>query len=127
MSTVVIYSSVFGGTRKAAEYIGSKIGADVINVKNVVDTSKYDRIVVGSGVYAGKVPKSIVKLVKESNHPNVCLFLSCLYEGEKGLSQLKRISEELGIKDAVFFNKIKKQVGVKGSKLDDYATRLLHN
>lgn len=127
MSTAIVYSSMLGGTRRAAEYIGSKIGADVINVKDAGDISKYDRIIIGSGVYAGRVPKSIVKLVKGSNHPNVYLFLSCLYNGEKGTAQLKKISEDLDVKDAVFFNKIKKQIGVEGSELDEYATRLSHN
>ncbi|MCQ2086272.1 MAG: hypothetical protein MJY54_02480 [archaeon] len=127
MSTAIVYSSMLGGTRRAAEYIGSKIGADVINVKDAGDISKYDRIIIGSGVYAGRVPKSIVKLVKGSNHPNVYLFLSCLYNGEKGTAQLKKVSEDLDVKDAVFFNKIKKQIGVEGSELDEYATRLSHN
>ena len=126
MTTAVIYSSKLGATRKVAEYIADKIGAEAINVKNCTDISGYDRIIIGSGVYAGRPSKAIIRFV-EANKEKLSaasLFVCCMYNDEKGAKQLEKIANDLGIADAIFFDGAKKQIGAEGSKLEEYIKTL---
>ena len=126
MTTAVIYSSKTGNTRKVAEYIAQKIGAEAINVKGCGDISGYDRIILGCGVYAGKPAKVMTKFVEANKDrlSNASLFVTCLYNDEKGAKQLETIADNFGIADAIFFDKAKKQIGVEGSKLEEYIASL---
>ena len=126
MTTAVIYSSKTGNTKKAAEYIAQKIGAEPINVKECNDISEYDRIILGCGVYAGK-PAKVMRQFVENNKDKLSgasLFVTCLYNDEKGAKQLETIANNFGIADAIFFDKAKKQIGVEGSKLEEYIASL---
>ena len=126
MATAVIYSSKTGNTKKAAEYIAQKIGAELINVKDCKDISGYDKIILGCGVYAGKPAKVMINFVEANKEKlaSASLFVTCLYNDEKGAKQLENIATSFGIADAIFFNKIKKQIGVEGSKLEEYIKTL---
>ena len=126
MTTAVIYSSKTGNTKKVAEYIAQKIGAELINVKECNDISGYDRIILGCGVYAGK-PAKVMRQFVENNKDKLSgasLFVTCLYNDEKGAKQLESIANSFGIADAIFFDKAKKQIGVEGSKLEEYIASL---
>ena len=107
MTTAVIYSSKIGNTRKVAEYIAQRIGAEAIDVKNKPDASKYDRIIIGTGVYAGKPSKAITNFVTENKEKlsGASLFVTCLYNDDKGAKQLETIANNLGIADAIFFDR----------------------
>ncbi len=126
MTTAVIYSSKLGGTRKVAEYIAQKIGAEAIDVKTNPDVSKYDRIIIGSGVYAGKPSKAIINFVAANKEKlsGASLFVTCMYNDEKGAKQLETIANNLGIADAIFFDKAKKRVATEDSKLEEYIKTL---
>ena len=126
MTTAVIYSSKFGSTKKVAEYIAQKINAEAINVKKCKDISGYDRIIIGSGVYAGSPSKAITRFVEDNRDKlsSASLFLTCAYNDEKGANQLEAIAGKLGIADAIFFDKAKKQIGAEGSKLEEYIKSL---
>ena len=126
MTTAVIYSSKTGNTKKAAEYIAQKIGAEPINVKECNDISKYDKIILGCGVYAGKPAKAMIRFVEENKErlTSASLFVTCLYNDDKGAKQLEKIANDFGIADAIFFDKVKKQIGVEGSKLEEYIKTL---
>ncbi len=126
MATAVIYVSKTGNTRKVAEYIAEKIGAEAIDVKNNPDASKYDRIILGTGVFAGKIPKAMRQYVADNKDglSNASLFVTCLYNDEKGAKQLEGIANLLGIADAIFFDGAKKQIGAEGSKLEEYIKTL---
>ena len=126
MTTAVIYSSKFGSTRKVAEYIAQKIGAEAIDVKKCNDISNYDRIIIGSGVYAGKPSKAIRTFVGNNKEKlsAASLFVCCMYNDEKGAKQLENIANNLGIADAIFFDGAKKQIGTEGSKLEEYIKTL---
>ena len=126
MTTAVIYSSKTGNTKKVAEYIAQKIGAELINVKECNNISGYDRIILGCGVYAGK-PAKVMRQFVENNKDKLSgasLFVTCLYNDEKGAKQLETIANSFGIADAIFFDKAKKQIGVEGSKLEEYIASL---
>ena len=54
MSTIVIYKTKYGGTRKYAEWIAEELDCEVVDAKTVKidDILKYDTIVYGGGLYA---------------------------------------------------------------------------
>ena len=122
MSKIVIYTSKLGGTKKVANYIASKIGAEAVQLNEDIDLSKYDKIILGSGVYAGKPSKAMMSFIEAHKEQlkDASLFVCCLYDGEKGAKQLERISELTGIADVIFFNKPKDQISVADSKLNEY-------
>lgn len=127
MATVVVYGSKLGSTKAAAEYIAKKLNADVFPASEPVDLSKYDKIIIGSGVYAGKPAKAVSNFVASNKEAvkGASLFVSCMYNDDKGADQLEKIANSLGIADAIFFNKVKKQIGVKDSKLELYIESLM--
>lgn len=122
MSKIVIYTSKLGGTKKVANYIASKIGAEAVQLNDDIDLSKYDRIILGSGVYAGKPSKAMLAFIDAHKEQlkDASLFVCCMYDGEKGAKQLEKISELTGIADVIFFNKPKEQISVADSKLNEY-------
>ncbi len=126
MTTAIIYVSKTGTTRKVAEYIAGKIGAEAIDIKDCKDISGYDRIILGTGVFAGRIPKAMRNFVAENKEKlsEASLFVTCLYNDEKGAKQLEGIANLLGIADAIFFDGAKKQIGVEGSKLEEYIKTL---
>lgn len=127
MSSIIIYASKTGNTKKVAEYIASKIGAKAVSVKEDVDLSQYDRIILGTGIYAGKPGKPMAKFVADNKDKlsSASLFVTCMYNDDKGANQLEAVAKEMGIADAIFFDKWKKQVGVEGSKLETYISSLM--
>ena len=109
-SKAVLYVSSLGKTRKIANYIAKGLNADVFDLKKQrsVDISKYDHIIFGTGIHAGRPYGALVDFLTENKDrmsgKKTSLFLSCMYDGEKGETQLKNVSSELGINDAFFFH-----------------------
>lgn len=54
MTTIVIYKSKYGATRRYAEWIAEELGCEIKDASKVKasDLIKYDRIVYGGGLYA---------------------------------------------------------------------------
>jgi menaquinone-dependent protoporphyrinogen IX oxidase len=54
---LVLYFSKYGTTKKYAEWIASELNGDIGNVKNIKPDmlENYDTIIIGSGLYAGKI------------------------------------------------------------------------
>lgn len=54
---VVIYQSTYGTTRLYAEQIAKELGADLLECKKakISELIKYDTIIFGGGIYAGKI------------------------------------------------------------------------
>lgn len=54
MSTIVIYKSKYGATKRYAEWIAEELGCEIKDASKVKasDLIKYDRIVYGGGLYA---------------------------------------------------------------------------
>lgn len=127
MTTAVIYYSKTGKTKAAAEYIASKLNADLLVADASVDVSKYDKIIIGTGVYAGKPAKAMAGFINANKGKlgSASLFVTCAYNDEKGAKQLENLANSFGIADAIFFNKVKKQIGVPDSKLEDYIKSLM--
>ncbi len=54
MSTIVIYKTKYGATKKYAEWISEELGCDMVDAKDIKidDILKYDTIIYGGGLYA---------------------------------------------------------------------------
>jgi menaquinone-dependent protoporphyrinogen IX oxidase len=54
---LVLYFSKYGSTKKYAEWIASELNGDIYNIKKFNQNSlkEYDTIILGSGLYAGKI------------------------------------------------------------------------
>lgn len=125
MKTAVIYTSKIGNTGKAAERIAKAIGADCIKLgKQDVDISQYERVILGSGVYAGSISKAMDRFITSHDVSKASLFVTCAYNDDKGAAQLEKIAGKYGIPDAIFFNKKDIKSEDENSKLNEYIKTL---
>ena len=78
--TALIYASKYGATKKDAIHIAAQTGADLYELKKkfTFDFSRYDTIIFGGGLYAGKLngAKFLEQNVSELAGKKVVLF-SC--------------------------------------------------
>ena len=114
MTSVVVFASKTGNTRYVAEQISGKMAADIIDLgKEDADLSKYDEVVIGSGVYAGKLSKKIRSFLDENkdtlSEKKVSFYLCCVFKDEKGQKQLDGLMSKYAfISKKVFFSGKKK-------------------
>ena len=125
MKTAVVYSSKLGNTKLAAEKIARAIGADIFKLgTDTVDVSQYERVILATGVYAGKISKAMDEYISNNDVKKASLVVTCMYKGEKGAKQLEDISNRYGIADAIFFNKADIKSESDDSKLAEYIKSL---
>ncbi len=133
MGKAVIYATgMTKNTKKLATYIAGKIGADIFNLKEItkIDISGYDEIVFGTGVHAGKPYKQVKEFIEENKEAlagkKLFLFISCMYNDEKGDKQCETISNDFGISNAVYFNKKADEMNDAGfpAAVDDFISKL---
>ena len=133
MGIAVIYATgMTKNTKKLATYIAGKIGADIFNLKEItkIDISGYDEIVFGTGVHAGKPYKQVKEFIEENKEAlagkKLFLFISCMYNDEKGDKQCETISNDFGISNAVYFNKKADEMNEAGfpAAVDDFISKL---
>ena len=125
MKTAVVYTSKVGNTAKVAKRIAEAIDADLFKLgQDEFDVKAYDRFILGTGVYAGKISKAMNEFITKNDLGNVSLFVTCMYNDEKGAKQLEKIANKYGISDAIFFNKVDFKTDSPDSKLADYIKTL---
>jgi len=104
MSTLITYMTRHGCAEKAAELLEGKMNDDVtiINLKKNFkpDLSKFDTIIIGGSIHAGKIQKGIKNFCQKNLNTllkkRLGLFLCCMEEGEAAQKQLDdAYSEEL--------------------------------
>jgi len=106
----IIFSSGLGKTRKIATYVAKGLNADVFDLKKqkTINLSEYKHVIFGTGIHAGKPYGALVEFLNNNKDQlsgkKKSLFLSCMYNDEKGEAQLKKVSGELDISDAFFFS-----------------------
>lgn len=88
MKPVIIYKSIFGGTKKIAEWLAERSGAKLVKFSDFNKDSINDcgTIIVMSGTYAGKMPlvPFISNHIKEIHgHKLVIISIGSLPEEEK--------------------------------------------
>lgn len=86
---LVVYATRRGSARQAAEWIAGDLDdCDLVDLKDNpnVDISRYDTIVIGSGILAGKAYPPVRKFIKRRKNQlaekDVCLFITHLEGGE---------------------------------------------
>ena len=131
--TAVIYATgMTKNTKKVAEYIARRIGADIFNLKEItmINTAEYDTIVFGTGIHAGKPYKQLVEFVDKNKdalvQKKLYLFIECMYNGEKGDAQRDAVAQQLGIQKTVYFNKKAEEMNEAGfpKAVDDFIAEL---
>lgn len=96
MKTLIVYGSKHGATEKCSKVLKGKLQGEVtiVNIKKDVipDINSFDSIVIGGSIYAGRIQKEIkefcFKNVKILKNKKLGLFVCCMSEGEKAISQL---------------------------------------
>jgi menaquinone-dependent protoporphyrinogen oxidase len=105
----VVFASGLGKTKKIANYIAAGLKADIFDLKKqtVIDLSEYEHVIFGTGIHAGRPYGPLVKFLDKNkdqlSKKKRSLFISCMYDEEKGDAQLKKVSAGLGINDAFYF------------------------
>jgi menaquinone-dependent protoporphyrinogen oxidase len=98
MKTAIIYASKHGTTQKVAEIIQSKLPNDEVELFNLaekpsVEFRKYDRILIGSSVYAGSIQPKARKFVAQNMidllQKDVALFVCCMFF-DKAYEQIEK-------------------------------------
>lgn len=108
MKTLVVYSSKYGATRFCAECITKGVRGEVrlINLREETPSTidEYDKIIIGSPIYAGMLRKEIKKFYEAYQETlmgkKVAVFLSCM-DGEKTDEYLKGAFSETFIKKLI--------------------------
>ena len=133
VKTAILYASgMTKNTKRLAEYIAKRVDGDLFDLKEMtlIDVSNYETVVFGTGIHAGKPYKQVLGYVKANKKSlegkDVKLFISCMYNDEKGKQQCAKVSKEFGIPDAVFFNKKEKEMNEDGfpASVDAFIARL---
>ncbi len=133
MGKAVIYATgMTKNTKKLAEYIAKSIGAEIFNLKEItkIDVSGFDEIIFGTGIHAGKPYKPVKEFIENNKESlagkKLFLFISCMYNDEKGDRQCETVSNDFGISDAVYFNKKAEEMNEAGfpAAVDEFIKRL---
>lgn len=97
MNVLIAYASKYGAVQRICEMLHQKVDSPPtmvnLRVSAQPEVASYDTVVIGGSIYAGRILPSVPRFVErhreELLQKRVLLFVSCLYEGEKGLEQLR--------------------------------------
>lgn len=98
MKTAIVYASKHGTTKKVSEIIKSKLANDDVELFNLnekprVEFSRFDRIIIGSSVYAGAVQPKARKFVEQNMidllQKEVAIFVCCMFF-DKAYEQIEK-------------------------------------
>jgi menaquinone-dependent protoporphyrinogen oxidase len=97
MNVLIAYASKYGAVQRVSEALCRRVEVPTtmvnLRVSAPPELSPYDTVVIGGSIYAGRILPSVPRFVErrreELLEKRVILFVSCLYEGEKGLEQLR--------------------------------------
>lgn len=110
MGTLIAYASKYGCTERCAEKLAQSLGekVDLYNLKSgkFLDISQYNKVIIGSSVYVGKVHKEATDFcarnLVELGNKKVGLFICGSQEGEALKQELDAaFPQELQSKAAV--------------------------
>ena len=147
MKTVIIYISKHGTSERIARLLNSHLlgQADLVNLKKnrFVDLSKYDQVILGSSIHAGRNQKRMQRFCEKNSYElvqkKIGLYIACMEEGEKSLLQLETSYPEVLRNKAVVqkvlggeflfekMNFIEKSIIKKISGMDKSVSRIKEN
>jgi menaquinone-dependent protoporphyrinogen oxidase len=95
MSTLIVYVTTHGCTKKAAQMLEELLDGEVslVNLKknSRPDLSSFDTIIIGGSIHAGQIQRRVKRFCQE--HPDTLkqkrlgLFLCCMEEGDTAQKQ----------------------------------------
>lgn len=98
MSTLIAYASKYGFTKDCAGLLASKLKekADLCDLAaSCPDLSRYDTVVVGGSVYAGKLRKAAARFCAQNagqlKDKKLGLFVCGMAEGEMALKEIESV------------------------------------
>ncbi len=63
MKTLIVYATKYGSTEKCAKLLSDKLSSEVelcnLKLEKNIDLSKYDKVIIGTSVYMGRIRKEI--------------------------------------------------------------------
>lgn len=69
MSTLIVYATKYGFTKTCAEILAKKLGenVDIYDLSsNLPDLMKYDKVIIGGSIYAGKIRKPVMRFCSDN-------------------------------------------------------------
>ncbi|MGM0367764.1 MAG: flavodoxin domain-containing protein [Actinomycetota bacterium] len=108
MEKAILYATRYGCTEQCSNILAGYISGEV-ELKNLgkenVDVDKYDIVIIGGSISAGKINKEISSFCQNNLeallNKKIGLFLCCLREGEEAEKQFRDAFPEQLIKKAV--------------------------
>jgi menaquinone-dependent protoporphyrinogen oxidase len=96
MSTLIAYATKYGFTKTCAEILAKKLDGeiDICDLSNNrPDLSKYDKVIIGGSIYAGKIRKPAMQFCSENintiKDKKLGLFICGMADGEDAQKQLE--------------------------------------
>lgn len=96
MSTIIVYATKYGFTKTCAELLAKRLGdkVDICDLSNnQPDLMKYDKVIVGGSIYAGKIRKPVMRFcldnLKVLKEKKLGLFICGMAEGDAAQKQLE--------------------------------------
>ena len=96
MSTLIAYATKYGFTKNCAETLAGKLDekADICDLSgNRPDLAKYDKVIIGGSVYAGKIRKPVARFCTENLNilkgKKLGLFICGMADGDDARKQLE--------------------------------------
>jgi menaquinone-dependent protoporphyrinogen oxidase len=71
MSTLIAFASKYGFTKTCAEILGKKLEGkvDICDLRsNHPDLTKYDKVIIGGSIYAGKIRKPVMSFCSDNQN-----------------------------------------------------------
>lgn len=101
MKRAIVFTSKFGVTQRTADYIAKALGADLFDLRRRSPAlTGYDMVIFGSGIYMGRMPRSIRTFITNHMHEledkKMAVFVCCTFDGDKAERQLALATEFMG-------------------------------
>jgi menaquinone-dependent protoporphyrinogen IX oxidase len=110
--TMVMYYSKYGSTKRYAEWIASELNGDIYCIKNVNKNilEKYDTLILGSGLYAGKIEGiNLLKYNYEALKYKKLVLFTCGLADYSKIENINAINKRL---EKVFPKNIKENIKI---------------
>jgi len=128
MNTLIVYASKHGATERAAKKLSEKLSGNVdcFNLKKNIPESLdgYERVVLGTSVYAGKLHKEFVDFIEINEHKlkekEYAFFVCCGFEEKAEAYLRENISDEF-VDKALFVRYFGQEIVWKNMKFYERA------
>ncbi len=132
MNTLIVYATKHGATERAAKKLSEKLNGNVdcFNLKKNIPESMdgYERVVLGTSVYAGKLHKEFVEFIKKNEEKlkkkEYAFFVCCGFETKAETYLRENFSDEI-VDGALFVKYFGQEIVWKKMKLYERAAMIM--